>query len=171
MFPHLFRVLKDGGFLVLWCDIMNWTLLYNSAVSAGFGVQRWPIVWHKTSSCLNQMAHVNITTKHRTCNGVSKRECSFADSGRHCVIDAATADTFPTPLLSHWTSGGFSTIPSPPTASSFLDPFAGEGSSTVAAMKCQRRSLAIECDPTHYPYLVTNVKDYWTKVFQKVRFV
>ena len=171
MFPHLFRVLKDGGFLVLWCNIMNWQLLYNAACGAGFGVQRWPIVWHKTSSCLNQMAHVNLTKNVELAMVCRKGNARLPTPVGTCVVNAATAEHLSNPFAKPLDVWRFLYNAFTTPGQLILDPFAGEGSAVVAAMKCQRRSLAIECDPTHYPYLVTNVKDYWTRVFQKVRFV
>ena len=171
MFDPMFRVLKDGGFLVLWCDIMNWQLLYNAASYAGFGVQRWPIVWHKTSTCLNQMAHVNLSKNIELAMVCRKGSARLPAPVGTCVIDAATAEHLSNPFAKPLDAWRFILNAVSTPGQLVLDPFAGEGSSTVAAMKCQRRALAIEKDAVHYPYLLTNVKDYWSRVFPKVKFV
>lgn len=59
--PHFYRVIKPGGFCVLWYDNVYWQWLWDRCEKAGFEVQRWPLVWCKTDQCLNQCAHVNFT--------------------------------------------------------------------------------------------------------------
>jgi hypothetical protein len=46
--------LRDRGFLVMWCDPTMWLMLNTLCNDTGFRVQRWPLVWHKTSACSNQ---------------------------------------------------------------------------------------------------------------------
>ena len=60
-FPAAYVTLKPNAFLITWCDQMNWQLMYDLAIKAGFKVQRWPVTWVKTHQCLNQTAQFNFT--------------------------------------------------------------------------------------------------------------
>lgn len=48
LIPLCFKVLRDKGFCVIFCDAMHWRWLLDLAVKAGFRAQRWPYVWCKT---------------------------------------------------------------------------------------------------------------------------
>jgi ParB-like chromosome segregation protein Spo0J len=65
MFPEWLKsmhfILKPKGFCVVWYDNVHWNLIRHLAEQVGFRVQRWPLVWVKTSPCLNQMASKNWT--------------------------------------------------------------------------------------------------------------
>lgn len=172
MFPAVYRVLKPGGFFCSCCDIMNWQHLYDSAVKAGFRVQRWPIVWVKTSPCKNQMAYHN-TTKNIEFVIVCSKQGIIPKPVLTSVITCANdegklSNPFYKPfdfwrMLYEWFTTEGQTV---------LDPFAGEGSSVISGGRLNRRVIAIEKTKHHYDYLVTNLKDHWTKVFNgKVKFV
>jgi len=59
--PEIFRVLKPNGWFITWTDQDLWQHDYDICVAAGFQVQRWPLTWHKTSSCGNTCAQFNTT--------------------------------------------------------------------------------------------------------------
>ena len=48
LIPELFRVLKPNGFFITFLDTMQWQTTYDQCIAAGFKVQRWPLIWHKT---------------------------------------------------------------------------------------------------------------------------
>lgn len=54
-------IMKDSGFMVMFCDMMHWRTLYDLATAVGFKCQRWPFVWCKTHVCMNQAADFNFT--------------------------------------------------------------------------------------------------------------
>lgn len=170
--PHFFRVLKPTGFLVMWCDIMNWQFLYDQCSNAGFKVQRWPMTWHKTSSCKCQMAHV-LTTKNEEFAIVCRKENAtlpkpVQTSVFPCPNDAEKlSNPFAKPYdLWRFLIESFTT-----TGQIILDPFAGEGTCPLAALKLLRRTLAIECEAHHYNYMLEAFKTHWINTFGKVKFV
>jgi len=67
MLPLFYKVLKPNSFLCLWCDIMQWQLLYDLCIECGFKVQRWPVVWDKTHACINNAAAFNFTKNIELC--------------------------------------------------------------------------------------------------------
>jgi len=52
-----------------------------------------------------------------------------------------------------------------------LDPFAGVGSSTLAAIEAGLQPLAIEVNDKHYAQLVVNVSEHYKRNLKNVKFV
>jgi site-specific DNA-methyltransferase (adenine-specific) len=172
MFPACYRVLKDGGFFITWCDIMNWQYMYDLAISTGFKVQRWPITWYKTSVCKCQMAHVLFTKNTEIALVCRKGAATLPTPIQTSVIVAPNdADKKSNNFAKPFSVWEFLISSVSIEGQTILDPCAGEGSGTLAALRLNRRALAIEVDETHYPYLVDNVKTYWKGTFKKVKFI
>ena len=172
MMPVFYRLLKEGGFFVTFCDEWNFRLLGDLALSAGFGVQRWSLHWEKTSPCKCQMAHVLTTKDHEVAivcrKGAARLPSPVTTSRILCPNDADRASNPFAKPFSAWKYiyESFS-IP----GQTILEPFAGEGSGVTAGIRLNRRVLAVEKDEAHYNYLLEGVKSYWQGVFKKVRFV
>lgn len=160
----MYRVLRPGGFCVLFYDNVHFSLIREWAEYDGFQVQRWPFVWVKTSPCLNQSAFKNFT-----------KATEFA------IVMRKGNATAPKALGVNYWSGARASGQSNPFAKpdglwthlytslclpgqSVLDPFAGEGSSTVAAIRYGLRPLAFESDTNHFNQLVLNVRDVYTQL-------
>lgn len=58
--PAAFEAMKDRGFMVLFCDFMNFRMLHDLGIAAGFAVQRWPVIWCKTQG-KNESHQYNFT--------------------------------------------------------------------------------------------------------------
>lgn len=168
--PQIFRVLKDGGFFVTWMDIMHWNSTYNLLVSAGFGVQRWPITWHKLHTCKNQMAHVNFTKNTEIAIVARKGKCTLVTPQSSSVIACERDPHSSNPFAKPFELWKFIIEAVSIQGQTILDPFAGEGSCPVSALKLGRQVLAIEKDETHWPYLVNNVSDYYRTAFPSCTF-
>jgi len=172
MMPNFYRILKPGGFFITWCDSMHFRLLHDLALASNFSVQRWPLLWLKTSPCKNQMAHCNFTKDYEiaiVCRKGTARLPSPVNTSRIvCPNDAEKASNpFAKPFLAWKFLIEAVSIP----GQTILEPFAGEGSAVVAGLKLNRRMLAVEKDEQHFNYLIEAVKTYWQGVFRKVRFV
>jgi DNA modification methylase len=172
MLPSFYRVLRDGGFMILWCDVMRWQRLYDLAESTGFGIQRWPLIWAKTSPCKNQMAHCNFTKDYEMAivcrKGHARLPAPVNTSRITCPNDALKASN---PFAKPFDAWRFLIESVSVPGQTLLEPFAGEGSAVLSGLKLNRRVLAIEKDPTHYNYLLNEVKTYWSSVFPNVTFV
>lgn len=171
MFPVLYRVLKPTGFCICFADIMQWQRLYTQALAAGFKVQRWPFVWCKTSTCMNQYAQANFTKNIEIAIVCHKANATLGrpiqTSYLACPRDATQSNPFAKPFaLWNFLIDAVSI-----QGQTILDPFAGEGSSTTACLKTFRRPLAIERDATHFPYLVENVKNHFMSTYKNVDFI
>ena len=172
MMPVFYRILKDGGFFITFCDAMNFRLLHDLATSSGFGVQRWPLLWNKTSPCKNQMAHVNFTKDYEIAivcrKGAARLPRPVNTSRVTCPNDAEKASN---PFAKPYEAWRFLIEAVSIPGQTILEPFAGEGSGVIAGLKLNRRVLAVEKDEAHFNYLLESVKTYWTGVFKKVKFV
>ena len=172
MFPAVFRVLKDEGFFITWCDIMNWQYLYDLAIKTGFKIQRWPITWHKTGMCKCQMAHVLFTKNTEIAIVCRKGNAILPSPVQTCVVTAANdATKVSNPFAKPFAVWEFLVESVSIEGQSILDPCAGEGTGTVATLRLNRKALAIEKDEKHFPYLLESVKNHWMSVFKKVKFV
>ncbi len=154
----MFRILKPGGFCVLFYDNVHFHLICEWAEYTGFRVQRWPLVWIKTHQCMNQSAHKNFT-----------KATEFA------IMLAKGNATIPKPVAKNFWAGSRDPHTSNPFAKpaglwtwlyeslclrgqSVLDPFMGEGSATLAAIKFGLRPIGFELEPHHYNQALTNIR-------------
>ena len=172
MFHQFFRVLKDRGFCILWCDEEHRHTLKTLALAAGFKVQRWSHVWVKTSACSNGAAQYN-ETKATEIALVCRKENTILphQSPNNFTICPNTADRTSNPfakpfelwedLINRFTFQG----------QLILDPFAGEGSFPLASLRLNRPVIAVEKDPIHFNQMVESVKEHWRGVNEKVKFV
>jgi len=160
--PLAYDRLKPGGFCILFYDYMMWDSLYTWGLAAGFKVQRWPLIWHKTHTCLNQAAQANFTKNHepaivmrKTSATLISPQTSSVWSGSADAECKALGHPFAKPFgLWKWLYSA-TTI----RGQTVCDPFAGRGSSTLAAIQSGLRPLAIECNTDHYNHLVINCQN------------
>lgn len=160
--PLAYDRLKPGGFCIMFCDYMMYQTLYDWGTAAGFGVQRWPLVWHKTHSCLNQAAQTNFTKNHEPAIVMRKGTATLLAPQSSSVFSAsndAEARALGHPFSKPFALWSWLYKSSALQGSTVCDPFAGRGSSTLAAIQCGLRPLAIECSGEHYNHLIINVQN------------
>jgi ParB-like chromosome segregation protein Spo0J len=171
--PMFYRVLKDKGFCVMWYDLDHHSLLHNLATKAGFRVQRWPLIWCKTHPCKNNSPQQNFT-KNYECVMVLRKGNATLVKPQTTSYDIASADremkTFGHPFVKpnkewQWLYSAVAL-----QGQLVWDPFAGVGSSTLAAIEFGLRPLACELVEVHYNKLVVNVRDQYERLLKNVRF-
>lgn len=154
MLPEFLRVAFDAiaedGFLCMWYDLDHHEKLAGWARKIGWKVQRWPLVWCKSSSCLNNAAQCNITKATEFCYFFRRSEKSIIKQKQaKNYIEAASCSTpshpFPKPHAV-W-KYLLDTVSTP--GQTVVDPFCGEGSFLAAAFKEGRSPLGIEVDDKH----------------------
>lgn len=170
MFPQLYRVLKPTGFCILFADMMQWQRLYDNAIKAGFKVQRWPFTWCKTSQCKNQYVQANFTKNTEIAIVCRRENATLGRPVQTSYFTCGRAETLSNPFAKPFELWEFLINAVSLQGQTILDPFAGEGSSTLAALRTFRRPLAIERDSTHFPYLIENVKQHYLSTFKNVTF-
>lgn len=173
-FPAAFTTLKDNAFLITWCDIMQWQRMYDLAIAAGFKVQRWPITWSKSHSCLNQMAQYNFTKSTEIAMVCRKGNITLVEKQPNCVISAGRDDLCD--FINHPFAKPFTLWERLMLAVSIenqyiLDPFAGRGSSLLTGIKLGRKMCGVELNDAHYNAGLENLKTYYTKLNPKTTFI
>lgn len=170
--PHLFRVLRPGGFFITFTDYMQWQRNYDLCTAAGFTVQKWPLIWFKTGRCINQAALFNFTKNHepaivcRKSASLLSAQSSSIWSGDAAGEVAQLGHPFAKPFgLWRWIYSAVCL-----KGHSVLDPFAGRGSSTIAAIQHGLSPIAIEVNPAHYAALVVNVSSHYQSQIKNVTF-
>lgn len=174
MLPHFFRVIKPGGFLCMWCDVMQWQRLYDLSTSTGFKVQRWPIVWHKSHACMNQAAQYNFTKNHELVMVCRKQGAVLTKACATSVIVAsndADKQRFGHPFVKPFGVWEFLLAHTSIQGQLIYEPFAGVGSGVLAALRMGRRVFATERNTEHFNRLVENVKQHYLSINKNTIFV
>lgn len=172
-FPAAFNVLKPNGFLILFCDIMQWQNLYNLATSAGFKVQRWPITWVKTHRCMNQMAMQNFTKSTEIAMVCRKGTATLSTTAGECHILASHdefKDQLGHPFVKPFALWEYIIDHVSYEGQVILEPFAGRGSGVLSILKKNRLFYSCEVNPQHFNALVENVKQHYLKVNPNYKF-
>ena len=157
-----YKLLKDKGFCIWFCDAMQWQYIYDHAIKTGFKVQRWPFVWAKTTSCMNQRAEYNFTKATEFAmimrKGDARLVCAQQTNywlGGLTPEDKAAGVNHPfIKPLALW-QHLLKAIALP--GSTILDGFSGVGSSTRAMMLAGYTPLVCELDENHYAQQLQNI--------------
>lgn len=154
----MYYILKPKGFCVVWYDNVHWNLMRHLAEKVGFRVQRWPLVWVKTSPCLNQMASKNWTKATEFAMVLSKENATLVKPQTTNWWAGPRADTTSNPFakpkaLWQWILSGFAL-----QGDVIVDPFMGECSSLCAAVDFGCRVIGMEINEQHYNSGVLNVR-------------
>ncbi len=147
-----FRSLRPGGTAIIWYDIWKLSHVHQALQDAGFKMLRL-ILWHKTNPVpLNSRAFYLSNSREAAVVGVKKGGPVFDslyDSGDYFLPiprhggkrlhpTQKPLKLFEKLVLKHTKPGDL-----------VLDPFAGSGTTLIAALKYSRRALAADIDP-HY---------------------
>lgn len=173
MIPHFYRILKPGGFCIMWADMMQWQRQYDLCLAAGFKVQRWPLIWSKTHPCLNQAAQYNFTKNYEIAIVCRKGNATLLNPQSSSIWQGSgmtEKDLFGHPFakpvnLWKWLFAAVAI-----RGQRVLDPFAGSGSSTIAAIQTGLSPIGIELNEAHYNRLVTNVTNAYQAMHPNVKF-
>lgn len=166
-FPAAYQTLTTDGFCVLWCDIMQWSYLYNLAIKSGFKVQRWPIVWNKLHRCINQSAQYNFTKDIELAMVCRKGNATLCEPALTCRIAASNDDMkriIGHPFAKPFEVWEFITKYVSHEGQRILDPFCGRGSGAISLIRLNRRVSGCELEKNHYDALLENLKRYYLTI-------
>lgn len=180
LIPELFRVIKDGGFFASFIDLSMRpdelkhlldvvTVLDN----VGFKIQAWPLIWHKTHRCMNQQALINFTKDYEPVIICRKGNANLLTPQATSIYMGATDEGTRAlqhpfakpPKLWQWL---YSAVAH--KGQLVLDPFAGVGSSTLAAIEYGLQPLAIEINEKFHAACVVNVSEHYRRTLKNVKF-
>lgn len=162
--PEIYRVLKPNAWFITWTDMDLWEHDKQLALAAGFKVQRWPLTWHKTSSCSNGAAQFNFTKNSeialvcRKGNALlTKQQPSSVWSGGSDAESKALGHAFAKPFgLWEWIYSATCL-----RGASVYDPFVGSGSSSIPAIRLGLRPVGVETNETIYGKLSVNLRNFY----------
>ena len=157
-----YDIMKDKGFCVWWCDVVQFENIKALAKEVGFKVQNWPLTWVKTSNCLNQRAEYNFTKNTEVAIVMRKGDARLPAAQSGCVWSGALTptdkDTFNKhPFIKPDALWGWLLDAIALPGSVVADPFSGAGSFTLAAFKRGYQPVASEIDEVHYNQQVNNL--------------
>lgn len=157
-----FDILKPKGFCVWFCDAMQWQRIYDEAIKVGFKVQRWPFVWVKSGSCINQRAEYNFTKATEFAMVMRKGDARLTSAqqtnywvGSNTPEDRAAGVNHPFIKPKELWQHILKAVALP--GSTIAEPFSGVGSGTRAMLLEGYMPLTCEIDANHYAQQINNV--------------
>lgn len=160
-FPAAFVATKEKSFVITWADQMLWQFMHDCAIKAGFVVQRWPITWHKTSSCMNQCIAYNTTKNTEIAIVCRKPGATLAKQPQSSVVSCprdTLCDSIGHPFAKPFEAWKFLLDMATLEGHTILEPFAGRGSGIISMLMLNRNPVGVELDTAHYNALLENVK-------------
>lgn len=154
-----FESMQDKGFLVMFCDAMNFRFLHDLGVKAGFAVQRWPVVWCKPQAA-NNSAGFNFTKATEDAIVMRKNNTTLINHQAlnwrmipKGPLDKDFDHPFAKPsALWDWFIDAC-TLP----GQTILEPFAGSGSGVCPMIRKGRQWRACEREPQHVMEFLRNI--------------
>lgn len=144
--PEIFRVLKPGTHCYVMTNNLNLRLLLNVAADAGFRFHNL-LVWRKNTCTANRwyMKEMELVCMFfkppaRVINNPSSKQIFEYDNPRAKLHPTEK----PVALVQHYIEN------SSAAGDLVLDPFAGSGSTAVAAQQTGRRWITFELDEAYY---------------------
>jgi DNA modification methylase len=160
----MWKMLKPKGFCVIWYDNVHWQYIRDLAEDRGFRVQRWPLVWIKTSPCINQMASKNFTKATEFAIVLSKHNATLVKPQSVNYWSGPRSGNVSNPFakpksLWQWVMSAFVL-----QGDVVADPFMGEASCLLAAIDFGCRVVGFEVNENHFNHAVTNVRSLYERL-------
>ena len=145
-----YDVIAEDGFLCMWYDLDHHEKIAGWASEIGWRVCRWPIVWCKTSACMNNAAQYNVTKATEVCYVMRRSEKSMikVKQAKNFIM-APTAASATHPFCKPYEVWKYLLETFTTEGQTVVDPFAGEGSALAAMFKMHRLPVGIEIDSKH----------------------
>lgn len=155
-----YRITCHYGFCFMWGDLENYDFIRHRAEEVGWRFQRWPLVWIKTTPCMNNAGSCNFTKTYEVCYVLRKEGAmlrSFQQTA-HWIGAAVRGKDHPFQKPVELWKWLMQSVCLPQAR--ILDPFAGTGSSLIAALQLGLLPHGIEINKTLYASLLLNLKSY-----------
>lgn len=169
-----FYAIKPNGFLVFFYDLDHHEKLQSWCEAAGFAVQRWPFIWHKTDYRSNASPQSNMTKcfeyamvcrKPGAVLAVSPVMSLFA-----CPSVSATKE-FGHPFAKPREVWKYLYNAVCIKGQTVFDPFVGSGSAALSAIEWGLNPIGCEIQEQHYNTLILNLQREYKKLLgNHVRF-
>lgn len=152
---------KCRGYLIMWYDLDHHEKLQSWARGAGWRVQRWPIIWHKTDHRSNGAPEHNFCKNIEYAMVMAKPSATLAEIQLSSVIalpSGQTTKTFNHPFSKPpalWRRL-YSAVTTP--GQTVFDPFMGAGSAPVAAIEHGLTPYGMELSSDHFANATLNIR-------------
>jgi ParB-like chromosome segregation protein Spo0J/DNA modification methylase len=145
-----FHNIREDGFLCMFYDLDHHEKIGEWAKKIGWKVQRWPLVWCKTTPCQNSQAQFNFTKTTEVCYIMRRSEASVLRNKRsNNFFSSPACSSSSHPFVKPDSLWGHLIEAVSSENEILVDPFAGEGSMLAAAMKRNRLAFGCEIDTKH----------------------
>lgn len=148
-----YRLLKPGGYCVLWYDISHHEKLQLLGNKVGFNVQRWPIIWKKLHPCKNEAPRVNFTKDMEFAMVMRKKGAVLSQPQTTSFVEAdgqAERKLYDNPFAKPLRVWSFILQAIAYKGQTIFDPYAGQMSCGRAALNMQMIPMGLEIDENHY---------------------
>ena len=163
LFPELWRVLKEGSHIYVVLAMQNYEWHMSMLTSIGFHMDPIPLIGDKGSAGA-------MTSSYRYSSSYSPILFGHKPPLRELNKGAGQRNAFPMPRIhpdKRWHPAENPVEPiinhienSTEPGDLVLDPFGGSGSTVEAALRCMRKGLAFEKDPSHYSKGIERISNF-----------
>lgn len=163
-FPAAYHTLKDNTFLITWCDMWQWRAMADLALAAGFKVQRWPITWLKSHTCMNQSANTNFTKTTEValvCRKGTPTLCRTNIPAHILAGHDEMKDQIDHPFVKPFVVWSHLIDAVTLEGQHILEPFVGRGSGLLSMLRKKRSVTACEINIEHFNSLIENTKQWY----------
>jgi DNA modification methylase len=155
------------GFCIFWYDLDHHEKLQRIAVAAGWRVQRWPLIWHKTDARSNAAPNHNFPKNFEYAMVLRKPVATLAKVQSSSIFSFPGLETvrkfghpYAKPIELHkWVMEAVAH-----KGETIYDPFAGRGTIPYSAILSGYRPLACEINENHFADLQLNMQGAYRKV-------
>lgn len=172
-FPAAYHCLKPNTFLITWVDMWQWRAMADLAIEAGFRVQRWPITWLKSHTCMNQSANTNFTKTTEVALVCRKGTPTLCRTNIPAHITAShddMKDSFDHPFVKPFAVWSHLIQAVTLEGQHILEPFVGHGSGLLSMLKMKRTVTACEINVEHFNSLIENTKQFYLQQNPNIQF-
>jgi len=169
-----FRALRSNGFLVFFYDLDHHEKLQSWCAAAGFAVQRWPFIWHKTDYRSNASPQSNMTKCFEYAMVCRKPGAVLATSPIMSLFShpsASATKDFGHPFAKPRAVWNYLYNACCIKGQTVFDPFVGSGSAALSAIEFGLNPIGCEIQEQHYNTLILNLQREYKKLLgENVRF-
>jgi ParB-like chromosome segregation protein Spo0J len=169
-----YSAIKPNGFLVFFCDLDHWNMLYRQTISVGFATQRWPFLWHKTDYRSNASPQSNMTKCFEYAMVCRKPGAVLATSPVMSLFahpSASATKDFGHPFAKPRAVWNYLYNACCIKGQTVFDPFVGSGSAALSAIEFGLNPIGCEIQEQHYNTLILNLQREYKKLLgENVRF-
>lgn len=166
-FPAAFQATRPGAFLVFFYDLDHHEKLQSMSSSAGWLVQRWPLIWKKLDYRSNGAPQANFCKNIEYAMVCRKPGATLTKPQMSSVFECGNEKVVRElnhPFAKPYALWRFIYDAIAIKGQIVCDPFCGSGSAPIAAAQHGLRPVGCEKNPLHFNNLTNNLKAAYKKI-------